>query len=207
MIEKNLEIYHRGFHKNVPENSMSSFKKALYRNKAIELDIRILKDNNIVVFHDRNLKRMTDIFKDIEKCTYEEIKDIKLKNSNENIPLLKDVLKLINDKVLILIEIKSNKKKIIKKLLKLLKNYHNFIIQTFSLKIFYSLRISKFNYKVGLIVFGNRKIKTLIKPSFISHSLYGVKQEKVPLIIWTINNKEELEKAKKIGDAFIVDYN
>ena len=45
MIEKNLEIYHRGFHKNVPENSMSAFKKALYRKLPIELDIRILKDN------------------------------------------------------------------------------------------------------------------------------------------------------------------
>lgn len=206
MINEYLEIYHRGYHKNVPENSIAAFKKALYRKLPIELDIRILKDNNIVVFHDKNLFRMTGINKDIEKLTYKEIKDIKLKNSNENIPLLKDVLELINDKVLILIEIKSTKKKIIKKLIKLLKNYNNFMIQTFSIKIFYSLKLSKFNYKVGLIVFGMRKKRTIIKPDFISHSLYGVKKEKVPLIIWTINNKEELEKAKKISNTFIVDY-
>lgn len=103
---KGYEFRHRGLHKNVPENSIIAFQKALYRNMPIELDVRILKDSNIIVFHDNNLKRMTGIDKKIEECNYEEIKNIKLKNSLETIPLLIDVLNLINNKVLLLIEVK-----------------------------------------------------------------------------------------------------
>ena len=54
-------IAHRGCHdieKNVPENSMLAFDKAVENNYIIELDVHILKDGNIVVFHDDNLKRM-----------------------------------------------------------------------------------------------------------------------------------------------------
>ena len=37
----------------------------------IELDVHILKDNNIVVFHYDNLKRMTNIDKKLKNLTYE----------------------------------------------------------------------------------------------------------------------------------------
>jgi len=105
---KGYEFKHRGLHKNVPENSLLAFKKALYRNMPIELDVRITKDSKLVVFHDANLKRMTGIDKKIEKCNYEEIENIKLNNSDEKIPLLIDVLNLINNKVLLLLLISIN---------------------------------------------------------------------------------------------------
>ena len=188
---KDYEFRHRGLHKTVPENSLSAFKKALYRNMPIELDVRILKDSNIVVFHDSNLKRMTGIDKKIEICNYEEIKNIKLLNSDECIPLLTDVLKLINNKVLLLIEIKE---------------YNNFIIQTFSIKTYYWFKINT-KFKIGILAYSNLKLKFIINPDFISISKYNVVRYKdIPLFIWTIKTKEELQKAKKIGDSFIVDY-
>src|SRR5574344_2881205 len=109
-----IMIYaHRGISsKYAPENSMLSFKKAVYKNVGIELDVRILKDNTIIVFHDSNLFRMTGINKRIEKCNYNEIKELKLKNTNEKIPLLSSVLKEINCPLLI--DIKGNKKRIVK---------------------------------------------------------------------------------------------
>ena len=56
------KIAHRGSHNlNSPENSMKAFENAIKNNYAIELDVHILKDNNIVVFHDKNLERMTSI--------------------------------------------------------------------------------------------------------------------------------------------------
>ena len=203
---KGYEFKHRGLHKNVPENSLLAFKKALYRNMPIELDVRITKDSKLVVFHDANLKRMTGIDKKIEKCNYNEIKDIKLNNSDEKIPLLIDVLNLINNKVLLLIEIKSNNKKMYKKLAKLLKNYNNFLLQTFSLKTYYWFKLHT-KYKIGILTYSNFKKKIVLNPSFISMSKYNAfKYKNIPLFIWTIKNKEELEKAKKIGDSFIVDY-
>ena len=156
---KGYEFKHRGLHKNVPENSLSAFRKALYRNMPIELDVRITKDSKLVVFHDANLKRMTGI-----------------------------------------------DKKIYKKLTKLLKNYNNFLLQTFSLKTYYWFKLHT-KYKIGILTYSNFKKKIVLKPCFISMSKYNAFRYKdIPLFIWTIKNKEELEKAKKIGDSFIVDY-
>ena len=57
---KNRFIAHRGLHKNkiIPENSMLAFKAAIEKNYAIEFDINITKDNQIVVFHDDDLNRL-----------------------------------------------------------------------------------------------------------------------------------------------------
>ena len=54
-----LNIYaHRGLfdNKKIVENTISAFKRALLDNFNIELDIRVTKDNKIVVFHDNNIK-------------------------------------------------------------------------------------------------------------------------------------------------------
>lgn len=80
---KNKLIAHRGLHdKDTPENSMGALKKALEKDIAVEFDVHLLKDNKIIVFHDNNLKRMTGIDKKINELSYDEIKDIKLANSD-----------------------------------------------------------------------------------------------------------------------------
>ena len=192
---------HRGFcSKYIPENSMLAFKKASYKNLAIELDVRILKDNSIVVFHDFNLWKMTGVNKKIEKCKYNEIKDLKLKDTNEKIPLLDNVLKEIN--VPILIEIKSNKKRIIKYLIKILDNYNNFEIQSFNKKILKLLKSKRNNYKIGLL---SLKINNHYDFLALPVSLINTKKINVPLYIWGININE-VQKYKKYTDTFIVDY-
>ena len=108
---KKLCIAHRGLYdEKIPENSMKAFEKAVSKNIPIEFDIHVLKDKNIVVFHDDNLYRMTGVDKKLIECTYEDIKNYKLKNTKETIPLLKDVLKMVNGKVLLDIELKSDHK-------------------------------------------------------------------------------------------------
>lgn len=206
---KNLVVAHRGCHnKYIPENSLLSFKKALIKNYPIELDVRLLKDKNIVVFHDKNLYRMTKINKNIEKCTYDEIKDLKLLDSNERIPLLKDVLKLIDDKVLLMIEIKS--KKMEKYLDDLLKGFNNICISSFNIKIIYKMKMINTNYKVGLITMGRRnKYLSLAKFDFVAYPIYRINDKikyDIPTFMWGITNKEEVIKLKKSADSFIVDY-
>ena len=94
-------IAHRGVfnNKDIPENSLKSFREAVKLNYDVEFDIHLTKDNILVVFHDDNLKRMTGSDKNIQDCTYDEIKDLKLLNTNEHIPTLDEVLKVIDNKV------------------------------------------------------------------------------------------------------------
>ena len=63
----NMIIAHRGIHNNkdIPENSIPAFKKALEKNLPIELDVHLTKDNVVVVFHDSIIKRMTGANLDI----------------------------------------------------------------------------------------------------------------------------------------------
>ena len=65
-LKSNL-IAHRGVHNsNIPENTLPAFVKCVDKNYIIELDIHILKDNTIVVYHDYNLKKLTNVNKVIE---------------------------------------------------------------------------------------------------------------------------------------------
>ena len=152
---KNKLIAHRGLHdKDTPENSMGAFKKALEKDIAIEFDVHLLKDNKIVVFHDDNLKRMTGIDKKINELSYDEIKDIKLANSDEKIPLLEDVLKLVNGKVLLDIELKCDheKYKLEDALIEVLKDYTGkIVLKSFDYKTVKYLK-KKTSYKVGILI-------------------------------------------------------
>ena len=76
-LESNL-IAHRGFFDNangIPENSMIAFERAIENSYIIELDVHLLKDGKIVVFHDDNLGRMTGVDK--------KIKDFRWDNMNK----------------------------------------------------------------------------------------------------------------------------
>ena len=68
---KETPIAHRGLHtKDIPENSLSAFENALKNNYAIELDVQFTKDKEVVVFHDENLKRITNDTRNIEDVNY-----------------------------------------------------------------------------------------------------------------------------------------
>ena len=59
---------------------MESFKKAIENNYAIELDVQLTKDKELVVFHDSNLERLTGDKRDVKDVEYKELKSLKLKN-------------------------------------------------------------------------------------------------------------------------------
>lgn len=120
-------IAHRGLHtENFPENSLLAFENAVNNGIAIELDVRLTKDCKLVVFHDKNLFRMTGIDADISDFDYAQLSALTLKDTKEKIPLLTEVLKTVSGKVPIFIEIKEGSPVGIleKRLDKLLKNYH-----------------------------------------------------------------------------------
>ena len=85
-------IAHRGlFNRNYPENSLGAFENAVKNNFGIELDVQFTKDKKVVVFHDDNLKRMTKDKRNVNELTYKELKNLKLLDTNETIPLLEEV--------------------------------------------------------------------------------------------------------------------
>lgn len=105
----NKYIAHRGLHdNNRPENSLPAFRAAIEHEYVIELDVHPLEDGTPVVFHDDTLTRMTGSDGYIKKIkNVDELKTLRLKNSEETIPTLQEVLDLVGGQTQILIEIKD----------------------------------------------------------------------------------------------------
>ncbi len=102
-------IAHRGLHGNgVSENSLEAFKRAIDIGSAFELDIHLTKDNELVVCHDSELKRVTGKEGVIEDLTLEEISSYKLLDG-QKIPTFQEVLDLNQERSLIVVELKVYK--------------------------------------------------------------------------------------------------
>lgn len=100
---------HRGLHtkdKLIPENSLAAFRRAVEAGYGIELDIQLTKDRQIVVFHDSTLNRVCHVKGRVDSFTYEELRQFQIEDTNERIPLFSDVLKLVDGKVPLLVELK-----------------------------------------------------------------------------------------------------
>lgn len=224
-------IAHRGLHninENIPENTLKAFKNAIKNNYAIELDVHILKDGKVIVFHDKTLFRMTGVNKKIKDMNYDEIKCLKLKNTSENIPLLKEVLKLVAGKVPLIIELKSSNKvgTLEKEVMKLLENYNGkFAIKSFN--PFSLLYIKKYfpevirgqlssdfknkNFSIiKKIIYSKMPFNFITKPDFISYDIKAFPNKRIAklrkniiIIGWTVRSIDDLKYAKKYCDNFI----
>lgn len=100
-------IAHRGFHLFAPENSLGAYKAAIDAGLSIELDIRQTKDGKIVCFHDAYTKRLLNIPGMLSMFNYDDIKSYKILGSDYTVPKFEDVLRLVDGKVELLVEVKS----------------------------------------------------------------------------------------------------
>ena len=105
---------HRGASSHAPENTLSSFQLALDQgSKAIEFDVRLTKDREVVVFHDAHLNRTTDGTGRIKDKTLSEIRNLNAgitfspAYQNERIPTLSEVFESIPQEALLNIELKN----------------------------------------------------------------------------------------------------
>ena len=97
---------HRGLaKKQFKENTIQSFKYCFKRKFGIETDLQVTKENKLVCFHDFNLKRKFKLNVNVKDINYPKLKKISNKNKAP-IPLLKDLLKISNNKHRLLLEIK-----------------------------------------------------------------------------------------------------
>ena len=92
------------------ENSINSFMHSIENNVAIEFDVHLTKDKEIVIIHDSTLDRVTGKEGIVEKLNYEEIKNNYKLLDNTTIITLDELLDLNNEKVPLVIELKAYEK-------------------------------------------------------------------------------------------------
>ncbi|MCX8065424.1 MAG: glycerophosphodiester phosphodiesterase family protein [Candidatus Hydrogenedentes bacterium] len=108
-------IAHRGASAYAPENTLSSFRKAVEMGAHwFELDVHLSKDDKLVVIHDNELKRIAGVEGKVTEKNWEELKNLDVgfwfspKFKGEKIPLLEDALRLAKNKTGVYIELKSS---------------------------------------------------------------------------------------------------
>jgi glycerophosphoryl diester phosphodiesterase len=219
----NQKIAHRGFHnQEIPENSLLAFQHAIDHHFAIELDIHLLKDSEVIVFHDEDLQRMTGSNLKIKDLEIIDLQNHKLGNTSETIPTLLEVLNLVNGQVPIIIEIKNTGLvgKLERSCYSILQNYNGpFAIQSFNPLSLAWFRLNLPNTPRGMlstldldhlnllkrIMIKNYFLYPLVSPSYVAQEFNSLNQQAVeflrnhcstPLIAWTIKSSEDYERIK-----------
>ncbi|MBQ7894994.1 MAG: glycerophosphodiester phosphodiesterase [Oscillospiraceae bacterium] len=152
---KGRNYAHRGLHsrdKTVPENSLAAFALAAEAGYGIELDVQLSKDGQVVVFHDDTLDRVCSVSGRVDEFDYEELKTMKLCGTEETIPLFSDVLKLVDGRSTLIVELKPGKrnKELCKKTYELLAAYRGSVC----IESFHPLIVAWFRFHAPELVRG-----------------------------------------------------
>lgn len=233
-----LGVYyaHRGLHDNAsdaPENSLAAFKKAVEAGYGIEMDVQLTRDKIPVVFHDFTLERICGREGKVSDYTWQELKEFKLCDSEETIPGFGEVLKTVNGRVPLIVELKVEwlDHSVCPIADELLREYKGlYCIESFNpLALIWYRRhhgdvvrgqladgfIKSGEFKgILYVLLQNLMLNWITKPDFVA---YNHKYADIPArklckglyknmaAAWTIKSQEELEKARNKFDIFIFD--
>ncbi|WP_037317359.1 glycerophosphodiester phosphodiesterase family protein [Salegentibacter sp. Hel_I_6] len=224
-MSKILKIGHRGAKAHLAENTLESIQKALdFGVDAIEIDVHRCKTGELVVIHDFTLDRTTNGSGEVAKKTLTELKVLKVEEKFE-IPLLTEVLDLIEGKCTINIELKglntaSETSEIIKKYIAERNwKYENFIVSSFQKNELFQMRKLDENVPLGILskasVTEAIELGKLLNASAIHPSLGIITRDNVKashdarfkVNVWTVNEPEDISRMREFGvDGIISDF-
>ena len=226
---KGVKFAHRGLHDTEKaENSMSAFAAAVECGYGIELDVRLSKDGELVVFHDDTVDRMTEARGRVDSFTAKELAKMHLGGTEDGVPTLCEVLKLVDERIPLLVEIKEDLGKygVTHKAAEILAEYKGeFIIESFNPLSIARMKSLMPDVARGLLCSNylknpkTRNIKTFVvqnmllnircKPDFIAYAHKDWKDAglamirtfypKTPLVCWTLKSPEDEGAAKEHG--------
>ena len=214
-----LKIGHRGAKGHVAENTLASFEKALELNvDAIEMDVHLSSDGEIMVIHDETIDRTTSGKGFVKDYTSSDLKEL-------GIPTLEEVFILINQKCIINIEIKDTDAT--NYVLDIIHKYifdKNWNSNLFQISSFYwdvleicSLKDSQISLGVlteesieNAIVFAKKINAYSINPYFKLLNFENVKsiqENGFKIYPWTVNSLEDIIFVKSLNvDGIISDF-
>lgn len=209
---KNQHVAHRGYWDNdIPENSLAAFQKALDSGFDIELDAHLMRDGNFAVFHDFTLNRMCGKSGLVSNLTAEKLKNCQLQNSTQTIPSLTEILKMVDGKVILFLEIRVifNWKKYAIELAEAIKDYKGAIIlHGLNRKVLKYLQANT-KYPVAVLSLKPKVWTGDFIPDALTVKLSGLpvkeseRKNYPPFISWTINNEADRNKAEAYSDAYM----
>ncbi len=221
---------HRGLHGNgVPENSLRAFALAAEAGLGIELDVRLSRDGVVMVYHDDTLERLTVDSRRVSAVSAEELGALTLAGTEETIPTFAAVLRLVNGRVPLLVELKGEDfdTSLCPKVAALLRDYAgSYCIESFNPLLVREMKKHLPAAYCGLLytnVVRDKKNKSLLnrlltlmalnflcRPQFISYNECDRDTLPVKLttrfyraqkFVWTVRSRASLDAAHERGEC------
>lgn len=213
---------HRGASKAAPENTLYAFQAALDSDADyIELDVQLTKDEQLVVFHDEKIDRVTDKKGILSNYTYDELQQISVGEwfgneefADAKIPLFSEVLDLVGHDIMLNIEIKDhgNTQLTVQKTVELIQEYDivsSCYVTSFSYKALKQVKQLDPNIKTGLIA---NAVTTMafnqlkyIDALSLNHLLVNqavinsAHQSGKRVFVWTVDHPSEMQNMIALG--------
>jgi len=207
------------------ENTLASIQKALDLNvDMIEIDVFKIASGEIVVFHDEKIDRLTNGSGDIESLDLEALKNLTVEGDHK-IPLLSEVLDVINHKVPLNIELKGPGTS--EGVMHLIKTYmenegwtlDDFLISSFNWEELKNMRRINKDIKIAIlteddpldaILIANDLNAVAINPNYLSltkENVLEIKSQGFKVFTWTVNDTKQISKLRELGvDGVFTNY-
>ena len=225
MSHQPIVIGHRGAMGHETENTLASVQKALdLEVDMIEIDVFRIVSGEVVVFHDERVDRLSNGGGRIEEYNIVAIKALLL-DGNHRIPVLQDVLRLVDKKTKLNIELKgANTADAVNFIVE---NYverqgwtlDQFVISSFNWEELRSLRELNKDISIAVLTEGNpldamavaKELGAVaINPYYqtlTKENVAEIQQAGFKVFTYTVNDPEDIGRMKDFGvDGIFSDY-
>jgi glycerophosphoryl diester phosphodiesterase len=210
---------HRGLHfgHEIPENTLAAFSAALDFGAGIECDARLTADDQLIVFHDADARRLCANSLKIGQSRWKDLAGLRV--AGHPIPTLESVLDLIDGRVPLLLEIKAENdfRRWGPALDRELTGYRGHLaVMCFEPRLLRILAAQMPRVRRGLLIqeqcsFVERRISVrLANPDFLAVEFAAIGKPWVaearysrPVYTWTIRTAAERAQAEVHADALI----
>jgi len=223
-------VAHRGGSRVAPENTLPAFRSAIATGSDfVELDVQLTADDKVVVHHDRDTERLGGTNLTIARATYEELSRVRFENvsggdhSTLRIPLLEEVLSVIDRRAIPLIEIKRRKKGyrplLEQKVVQALREREMIdraMVVSFHRRVLHRVKNLEPRLPVGLLSISRPILRKRI-PEWISgvgafrkvltrRLFRRLKSLGRCVFVWTVNEEDDMEEFAEMGvDGIVTD--
>ena len=226
-------IGHRGARGEAPENTLGGFQYIQDLGlRAVEFDVRQLKDNALVIMHDDDFVRTAGQSKYIYDCNQDDLahynqavawRDWK---NIEKTPSLNETMKIIYNFDHIEVEVKAvNSKyeanKLVETLQQQLSGYeHSAVITSFDTKIHQELDHQQSSFKHGLLIEDDIKHRAIdqalelgccqigwMNQLATNEMITATQEANLAISVWTVNDVQRAQELRHLGiNGLITDY-
>ena len=225
-------IGHRGARGEAPENTLGGFQYIHDLGiRAVEFDVRQLKDGELIIMHDDNFLRTTGADQALYDLNSQQLEaynqaHIWMDWEKQLTPTLRQTLSMIHDFEHIEVEVKAvatmtEAEKLVVELQKQLHGYEQTaVITSFDLKIHQALKQQYSIFKRGLLVEDDIKYQALeqalelgccqigwMNQLATDEMIQATQHAHLKVSVWTVNDVERAKHLQSLGiDGLITDF-